>query len=735
MQMFRIYSFLLLLLPSLAMAQFQSVTQAEYFWGPDPGAGMGTAMTAEDGNFNQAIEAAIMQTGSLPPVGTHKFNIRFRDASNTWGPVFSTIIVIDNPTTSQREIKVTAAEYFWDADPGQGNGTAMVAFDGNFNQAIEQANMQTAIGLSTGNHKLNIRMRDAESDWSPVFSVVIEIDEPTTALREIKVTAGEYFWDTDPGQGSGTAMIAFDGNFNQAIEQATMQTAIGLSVGNHILNYRVRDAESGWSPLFSVVVTINEPTTAQRQIFVAAAEYWFDADPGAGNGTPMLAVDGNFNSVIEAIKGGEIPSPVAAGVHVLWMRAKDPQGDWGPPFGIVVNMDITIEDFNVSITGSEEFCQGQSLIGASYSAQAAPGSTYTWTVTNGVITSGQGTANVTVNWNPSGNSTLTLNQCVNAVCESDMITLVVNPTYNLTASATICEGQSIFLGGANQTQPGDYTDIFQTVNGCDSTIVTTLNVVSEIITNQSAEICEGESIFLGGANQTVAGDYTDEYESAAGCDSLVITTLVVNPTYYIDDVEVTICPGESAFLGGDFQTIPGFYTDVFESEFGCDSIVVTNLIAVNNPLPVITLVGVSLQTGSYTSYQWFLNGEIIDGATNQSLEALENGNYTVEVVDGNGCTGTSAVFQVVTVSVGQLNEIGSLQVFPNPTSGEVWINWPVSVVNPIVQVLDATGRIVAVESTIVENTMNLNLAGYARGTYTIRLLTEQKSIITRVVLM
>jgi hypothetical protein len=734
MQMFRIISFLLLFLPSMAWAQFQSVTQAEYFWGTDPGQGMGTAMTAVDGNFNQAIETAMMQSSSFPAVGTHKFSVRMRDAANAWGPVFSTIIVIDNPTTSQREIKVTAAEYFWDTDPGQGSGTAMVAFDGNFNQAIEQANMQTAIGLSTGNHKLNIRVRDADNAWSPVFSVVVQIDEPTTALREIKVTAAEYFWDTDPGQGSGTAMIAFDGNFNQAIEQATMQTAIGLSVGNHILNYRMRDAENAWSPLFRVVVNINEPTTAQRQIFVAAAEYWFDADPGAGNGTPMLAVDGNFNSVIEAIKGGEIPSPVTAGIHVLWMRAKEPQGAWGPKFGIVVNMDITIDDLNAVISGPAAFCQGQSLIGANYAAQAVLGSSYAWSITNGVIISGQGTPNVIVNWNPSGNRTLTLNQCLDANCDTDVITIVVNPTYNVAESATICQGQSIFLGGALQTQAGQYTDVFETINGCDSTVVTTLSVVTQIVNNVTAAICQGQSIFLGGANQTQSGSYTDTYVSAAGCDSLVVTQLTVHPTYYIDNAVVTICPGESAFLGGDFQTVPGFYTDVFSTEFGCDSIVVTNLVAVNNPVPVINQNGILIQTGSYVSYQWLLNGEEIDGATAQQWEPLSNGTYTVHVIDANGCEGTSAPFQVITVSVNSLSE-GGFQVFPNPTSGEVFVEWPVMMVNPIVQLLDATGRIVEVRTSFVENRMMLNLSGYARGTYMIRIISDKNNFTARVVVM
>ena len=56
----------------------------------------------------------------------------------------------------------------------------------------------------------------------------------------------------------------------------------------------------------------------------------------------MLAADGAFDNAIESIKGNAIPVPVIAGFNVLWMRAQDDDGGWGPSFGVVVNMDTTI---------------------------------------------------------------------------------------------------------------------------------------------------------------------------------------------------------------------------------------------------------------------------------------------------------------------------------------------------------------------------------------------------------
>ena len=56
----------------------------------------------------------------------------------------------------------------------------------------------------------------------------------------------------------------------------------------------------------------------------------------------MIAFDGNFDNALETLGGGGIPIPVTAGMHVLYMRARDAQSYWGPKFGIVVNMDTTI---------------------------------------------------------------------------------------------------------------------------------------------------------------------------------------------------------------------------------------------------------------------------------------------------------------------------------------------------------------------------------------------------------
>lgn len=238
---------------------------------------------------------------------------------------------------------VSAAEYFWDNDPGAGNGTAMQAFDGDFGQAMETILLEAATLPTVGSHTLGMRARDVHNNWGPLFTTVVVVEPSIVAAPDIEVTSAEYFWGSDPGAGNGTAMVAFDGNFNDAIEAIVLEASALPAIGAHVLHIRARDANGAWGPAFSVVVDVLPGVVSFPEVKVAAAEYYVNDDPGAGLGTPMLAVDGNFDSALEALRGGGIPAPVQAGVNVLWLRARDANGAWGPSFGIVANIDTTID--------------------------------------------------------------------------------------------------------------------------------------------------------------------------------------------------------------------------------------------------------------------------------------------------------------------------------------------------------------------------------------------------------
>jgi len=238
--------------------------------------------------------------------------------------------------------RVANAEYYWDTDPGTGLASPMNAVDGAYDTVLETIFMETTNLPSLGAHTLGIRVKDLQNNWGPTFTTVVVVEPSLVTAPEIKITQAEYYWDTDPGQGSATPMIAFDGDFNAALEAIALETTTLPDVGVHTLHVRARDELGAWSAPFSVVVDVMGGSVTFPEIRVAAAEYYVNEDPGPGNGTPMLAVDNDFSAALEAVRGGAIPVPVIAGVNVLWLRAKDVNNAWGPPFGVVVNIDTTI---------------------------------------------------------------------------------------------------------------------------------------------------------------------------------------------------------------------------------------------------------------------------------------------------------------------------------------------------------------------------------------------------------
>ncbi len=150
--------------------------------------------------------------------------------------------------------------------------------------------------------------------------------------------------------------------------------------------------------------------------------------------------------------------------------------------------------------------------------------------------------------------------------------LTVYPVYEFTQNVEICQGETYFIGGAFQNSTGIYYDNYTTMNGCDSIWITNLLVKPLSAFVQEFNLCEGESIYVGGANQTTSGIFYDVYPNSIGCDSVVTSTVVFHPNYNFD-FEYTICQNDSIFLGGAYQNTAGIYFDQFTTIHGCDSII------------------------------------------------------------------------------------------------------------------------------------------------------------------
>src|SRR3989344_1653459 len=343
------------------------VTQGEYFWDTDPGQGNGIALTATDGNFDETLEdlfASGIDVSTLS-VGAHSFNVRIKGQNGTWSNVFKQTIVVNGPLSLiTRVINVAQGEYFWDTDPGAGSGTPLLATDGTFDEALEDL-FQSGINvsaLSLGAHSFNVRIKGQDANWSNVFKQTIYLEGPlTTITRSINVTQGEYFWDTDPGTGSGTPLLATDGTFDEALEDLFRNgiDVSALSLGAHSFNVRIKGQDANWSGVFKQTIYLEGPlTTITRTINVTQGEYFWDTDPGTGNGTSLLATDGAFDEALEDLfRNGIDVSALSLGAHSFNVRIKGPDANWSNVFKQTIYLEgpLTLLTRNIRVIQGEYF--------------------------------------------------------------------------------------------------------------------------------------------------------------------------------------------------------------------------------------------------------------------------------------------------------------------------------------------------------------------------------------------
>jgi hypothetical protein len=178
----------------------------------------------------------------------------------------------------------------------------------------------------------------------------------------------------------------------------------------------------------------------------------------------------------------------------------------------------------------------------------------------------------------TGSYPVTLTSSV--ACDSTVITnLQVNRIYNINRNVTICQGSTFQLpDGQIVTAPGTYPVVLRTIYDCDSLVVTNLTVRPNYTINRSISICQGDTFYLpNGFPVTTAGIYTNSFLTVYGCDSVIRTIVNVRPVYTIYRT-AQICQGDSYQLpGGSTVTNPGVYTRTFQTAFGCDSVIITTL--------------------------------------------------------------------------------------------------------------------------------------------------------------
>ncbi len=225
----------------------QQLNYREYFFDTDPGPGngFGTFFSPAD----SITDNLTISTNGLSQ-GFHRLYIRYRSNNGKWSIPEHLVFIIYPSTPPPAPIVqplITKGEYFFDTDPGPGNGTPTATFS-----AVDSVTQNLTIpttGLSEGYHMLYIRYKDASGKWSLPERVTFVVNttppNPLVNMNTSRLKKGEYYFNTDPGPENGTALPNFSAS-DSVLQNLTIPTT-GLVAGNHALYIRYCDSLGKWS--------------------------------------------------------------------------------------------------------------------------------------------------------------------------------------------------------------------------------------------------------------------------------------------------------------------------------------------------------------------------------------------------------------------------------------------------------------------------------------------------------
>ncbi|MCQ2325898.1 MAG: hypothetical protein MJZ58_06910, partial [Paludibacteraceae bacterium] len=168
---------------------------------------------------------------------------------------------------------------------------------------------------------------------------------------------------------------------------------------------------------------------------------------------------------------------------------------------------------------------------------------------------------------------------------------------------------------------GQHIDRFVNAAGCDSTLI--LNVVvsdSVKVIEQDTTLCSGDSFIWNGQTINASGDYYHaipfkniHYQN---CDSIqsVLHVKMLYPTSTV--VFDTICQGDTVMWYKQAYTHAGTYHHTLSYSNGCDSVLATLYLTVNEPSSSLTTASICMGQ----TYQW--NGYSFTNSVDTTIRLL-----------------------------------------------------------------------------------------------------------------
>jgi trimeric autotransporter adhesin len=152
-------------------------------------------------------------------------------------------------------------------------------------------------------------------------------------------------------------------------------------------------------------------------------------------------------------------------------------------------------------------------------------------------------------------------------------------------NAFVCAGES--YNGVVYAQDTTLEEILTGSDGCDSIVITNLNVLPALVIQIDTTICQGDFVLFGGQLLNTSGTFVIQQTNAAGCLDTWNINLTVN-TPVEATLSQTLCYGDTLVINGTAYhagNSSGF--EILVASNGCDSLLSILLTFESEPLSLL----------------------------------------------------------------------------------------------------------------------------------------------------
>ncbi len=679
----------------------QQILRGEYFFDTDPGIGLGTPLTVSSPADSVEINFSA-SVGSLG-IGLHNLYVRMLNDSGVWSLTENRLI---NIYKANAIASIVASEYFFDTDPGIGLGTAISV--GTAGDSVEFSTAISVGSLSAGLHNLYFRTKNTDGIWSLSENRLVNVYKATSNSN---IVSAEYFFDTDPGVGLATALST--GTASDSVEFTSIIAPGSIGLGLHNLYIRTKNADGVWSMSENRLVNVYK--TGNNTI--VWSEYFFNTDPGVGNGIGAAVVP-PADSVEINTSASIIGLPL--GANTIYMRTKNADGVWSLSEGRVFNGCDTIGEIT-TITGDTLLAACVNQNGITYTIDTVLNADYyVWILPPGAtVVNGDSTTSITVNYSAYSSSGFVSVAGGYSGCTGVFTSLHVNfkpiPVVEICAVTIDSLTQESLIEWRQATE--SYVDFYVVYRE-------TPNLSGNYLALDSIPRSSFSSYLDTGSNPSL---HPEKYKIA-----------VLDSCGNIGDLSAPF-EHQTIRLYGSLQ--PG----------GIAKLYWTDYVGINDSNRYYNVLRDNSGTGAFLPIASNLPKSTLN-YTDISSNSFPNSRYLIEMFSDSTCNGSLRILAsrstsrsniknrlllVDSTTVGTTESIfknSGFKIYPNPAKELVNIVLKGVVLTYEVSVLDALGKVVltSVSSNYKnESIVQLPLTGIASGLYFVKIKTPEMEFVSK----